>query len=175
MPKASGIRARLIEVGVIVGSILLAFAVDAVWDARGEARDEAAVLEAIRSDMRSNLQRIDSHFVRREQVSARLDLFLESTPTALAALSPDSAVSLLGGLTASGPFTPSGGALRTSNLSLLDDVELRSLLGAWQSMAEGVVEDAPFLTSGALEIERLSGLAGGPRVTCPQLRYHSLC
>ena len=132
IPDMSNARARVIEVCVIVGSILLAFAIEAGWDARGEARDEALVLGALRSEMESTVERIDAHLERRSGFSDALSTFLETPPETLAALDPDSAASLLRSLTLFAAFTASAGSVRSLDVTALDDVELRTLLGAWQ-------------------------------------------
>ena len=95
MPERRNWKRLALEVVVIVGSILLAFGIEAWWDARGEAREEALVLQAIRSEMEATLERIDAHRARRAVVSEALVTFLESSPAALAVLDPDSAASFL--------------------------------------------------------------------------------
>lgn len=156
-------RAYLTEGAVIVLSILLAFAIDAGWEARSTARDEAALLDAIRSDMTNTLERLDVWVGFMELVSERTERFVETTPGALAQLDPDTAAAFLRGFLASGTFTPSDGALRTSDLSLIGDHELRTELGSWLLLAENVTEDLPILESGAREVALRSGVAGAPR------------
>jgi hypothetical protein len=156
-------RARIVEGGVIVGSILLAFAIDAGWSARGEARDQAVIMGALYSEMQSTVDRIDGHLERRRQFAEALATFLGSSPTALADLSSDSAGSLLRRLTFLAPFTASIDPVRSADVARLDDVALRTLLGDWMGAAENVAEDQTFLVAASIELARLSGLVGGPR------------
>ena len=56
-------RRIVIEVVVIVGSILLAFGIDAAWDARGEAARRRAVIQGLTSDyqaVRRDLDRVSA-------------------------------------------------------------------------------------------------------------------
>jgi len=149
--------------GVIVGSILLAFAIDAGWDARGDAKDEAVVLAALRSEMESTVERIDDRLERRARYSETLTAFLESSPSALADLPPDSARDLMRSLVSFSAFTVSADRVQSANVASLDDVELRVRLGEWIAAADNVAEDAPVLIARGLELADLSGLAGGPR------------
>jgi hypothetical protein len=157
-------RTNLTEGAVIVLSILLAFAIDAGWDARSAARDEAALRNAIRADMATTLEALDGYAGAMELLSERTERFLEATPEALAQFEPDTAaVFLRGFVAASGTFTPSNGALRTSDLSLMGDQELRARLGSWLLAAEDAAEDLPTLESGAREVALRSGVVGAPR------------
>ena len=148
---------------MIVVSILLAFAIDASWDARSAARDEAALLDAIRADMTTNLEALDRYLGVMEALSQRIDNFLAATPAALGDLEPETAAPLVRAFIVSGTFTPLDGALRTSDLSAIGNLELRTDLGAWLRLVEDAAEDLPILETGAREVAIRSGVAGGPR------------
>lgn len=164
MSGAIGRASYLAEAAVIVLSILLAFGIDATWDARNAAADEAALLEAIRADMVTNREALDRFIGVMDVRFDRTARFIESTPDALAELEPDSAVAFLRTFLSSGFYTPSDGALRSSTLSTLGDLELRTELGSWLRFAENVSEDQPILETGAREVATKSGVAGAPRV-----------
>ena len=148
---------------VIVLSILLAFAIDASWDARNAAKDEAALVEAIRADMTTNVETLEGYLSFMELRSAHIARFLEATPVALSQLDSDTAVAILRTFLASGVYTPSDGAIRSSELSLIRDPGLRTELGSWLLSAENAAEDLPILESGAREVALRSGVAGAPR------------
>jgi hypothetical protein len=58
----------LIEIGVVTGGILIAFALDAWWDNRAQARQEQAHLRALASDFRENIERLNALIEREEAV-----------------------------------------------------------------------------------------------------------
>jgi hypothetical protein len=109
------------------------------------------------------LEALDRYVGAMELFAERTQRFLEATPEALAQLEPDTAAAFLRGFIDSGTFTPSDGALRTSDLSLISDQELRTKLGSWLRSAENAAEDLPILESGAREVALRSGVAGAPR------------
>ena len=156
-------RGRLGEASVIVGSILLAFAIDAAWDARMERTQEAAVLSAIRDDMAANLRESDRVLRAREFADESLEVFLEGTPEALDALPSDSAGAVFNGLTVAATFTSFQGSLSATNLGLVRDLELRTELGAWIGQAADVAETGPFLIEGNQALEELASPAGAIR------------
>jgi hypothetical protein len=53
----------LVEGVVIVASILLAFALDAWWDSRGQRREEIQVLENLRSDFQLAGPQLDRYLI----------------------------------------------------------------------------------------------------------------
>jgi hypothetical protein len=65
-PRASRL---LLEMLVVVASILIAFALDAWWDKRAEARTEAAHLRALEADFAQNVSRLQSFIVGQEQIA----------------------------------------------------------------------------------------------------------
>jgi len=50
-----------VEATVIIASILLAFAIDAWWERRAEARDELVSLELIQRDLADSISQLESH------------------------------------------------------------------------------------------------------------------
>ena len=156
-------KSYLTEAVVIVISILLAFGIDASWDARKADADEAALVEAIRAGMLTNLEALDRYIAGVELRRDYRERFFETTADDLGQLEPDSAAVFLRIFSASGFFTPSDGALRTSSLSTITDLPLRNELGSWLRFSEDVTEDQQILESGARDVATKSGLAGAPR------------
>lgn len=141
-----------IEAFVIVGSILLAFAIDASWDQRLRSADESVLLESIRADMLSNqaeIERVDGINGRaiRSYVA-----FVGSSPAELGALDPDSAVVLLRRLLPTATFTPFDGSLRGMDRSILSSHEVRRILGSWEGLASDLLENGGPLREGAREV-----------------------
>lgn len=152
-------QGRAAEVVLIVVSILLAFAIDAAWEGHLERRAEQTVLDAVRSDMKANLESIDYYLGTFESAHVSTVLFMERSPQALRDLPLDSAQNLLFGVLASGAFTGFDGSLMSSNLAMLRDIELRTELGAWLGLYRDVTEDQPFLVGYALRVMELVGPA----------------
>lgn len=141
-----------VEAFVIVGSILLAFAVDAAWDKSLKSADESVLLESLRTDMLSNraeIERVDS--INGQAIRAYL-AFIGSSPTELGAVDPDSALALLGDLLRTAAFTPFDGSLRGMDRSILSSPEVRRTLGAWEGLAEDLVETGRALYDGSREV-----------------------
>ncbi len=141
-----------IEAFVIVGSILLAFAIDAAWDKRLKSADESVLLESIRTDMLSNRAEIERVVgINRRNIRSYV-AFIGSSPTELGTLEADSAVVLLQGLLPTALFTPFDGSLRGMDRSILSSHEVRRTLGAWEGLAADVLENGRALQDGARAI-----------------------
>jgi len=138
-----------IEAFVIVGSILLAFAIDAAWDKRLKSADESVLLESIRTDMLSNRAEIERVDGINGQVIRSYVAFIGRSPTELGALDSDSALALLEGLLPTATFTPFDGSLRGMDRSILSSNEVRRTLGAWEGLAADMVEIGRALQDGA--------------------------
>ena len=130
-------KRALIEGAVIVGSILLAFGIDAGWDARGEASRRSVVMEGLRSDFaaaRTDLDRVTAfHLGGRESAETLMHLGDAGPVAADRAARVDSLFARLAG-TAS--FDPPLGTLEalinSGNLDLLDDPGLAVELTRFQ-------------------------------------------
>jgi hypothetical protein len=132
-------RARLIEAGVIMFSILAAFAVDAWWDAskqKGRAQAEVASLV-------TEFEAVDRELVRANQelqnaLNATLTLARLAGPRP-APLAPDSFARLFNrSLTINAVELPTGALaniLSSGDLNILGDLELQAQLASWPSIA----------------------------------------
>ncbi len=69
-------RRLLAEGGVIVGSILLAFGIDAWWDSRGDAVQERALVTALAQDFRTARERFNEAQLAHQTVLASMDRLL---------------------------------------------------------------------------------------------------
>ena len=133
----------LIEGLVIVGSILLAFAIDAAWDARQEAELDRAYLETVRSDLRATRVLLD------EAITAH-DRTVEVGRTLLVTdwgVEPawDTLQALLGASIPSYIINaPLGGieaASTSGSIGRLGDATLREQLTRWPGYIDDLLEE----------------------------------
>ena len=69
-------RRSVAEGGVIVGSILIAFSIDAWWDSRADAVQERALLVALAQDFRTADERLDAAMQAHQTVLISMDRLL---------------------------------------------------------------------------------------------------
>ncbi len=126
-----------VEAAAIVGSILLAFAIDAWWDEIGDRRSERAVLEALDAEFKKNQEllneQIDVYHRRASAASALLSLGSSATN-----LEPDILNSHWRWVIRGGTYDPSTGvldaAVSSGNITVIRDPELRVALANWPSL-----------------------------------------
>ena len=151
-------RARIVlEAVVIVGSILLAFAIDAAWDNRVDHQRRDALLTAVAADMsraRAEIDRVyDFHDVGREAARRLLNLSAESTDASLA-LTVDSLVGAAWGSTAS--YDSPAGAVESlfgaGAIDLIGDADLAFELTAFPALVDDLGREQAMLQAMALEL-----------------------
>ncbi len=161
--KSDVVRNAISGAGIVI-SILLAFAIEASWDARTERLMEAAVIEGIREEFGVNLVLIDELLVEHRGANTTLIAFF-------AAPIPDSeldAESLVGDLTAGllvgDLLDPSTGTLEmlvnSGRLDLISDPALRALLWTWKRQAEDLEDDTAGMQSNVRDNRLLLGRLG---------------
>jgi len=130
---------------VVIASILLAFAIDAWWDRRGEREREYEVLAALEHEMIQNKQDIETTLESHDRTHQAAVAFLGSTPAELGALSADSVAALASWLFRVRVFTPLEGVMNGEELSALRDPELRLALATWGGVSMDQAENRPEL------------------------------
>lgn len=144
--SAGGIRDAVREVGLIVLGILIAFSVDAAWDARQVRRAERDVLHSLQGEMAYNLRELDaSDSLRSAGLEAGRALFALTGPDAAMRPWADLESLLLrlseGALT----FEPRTGTINSivggGRLDLIRNDSLRSALASWQEQLRDVREE----------------------------------
>ena len=130
---------------VIVVSILLAFAIDAWWDSAQDRRDEQAVLGAIRQNLEDTASEVERVLGATGERLTRRARFLESSPSELAALAPDSAMWFLEGFVAATTLQPVDAAIRREDVVRLSDTAIRFAVSAWLGQVDDVLEDIPLV------------------------------
>ena len=100
MSRRKGLVGRLLLEGVvIVGSILLAFALDTWWSNRRERADELAVLENLEQEFRSAGEQLDVYIALHQRIAHAIGLTVEAAQVAIAngdstIVVPDTALTL---------------------------------------------------------------------------------
>jgi len=128
-----------VEGVVIVGSILLAFGLQAWWEGRGEAETQRTVLSALRSDFDSvavDLERVRSSHQRFQAAAERLIEMARAG--AIPQTSAQEVDSLLTQVFEMQTFDPSTGALEalinSGDLGVVGDATLTGELTAWPAL-----------------------------------------
>ncbi len=135
-------RRILAEGAVIVGSILVAFAVDAWWD-RSQAEDlERDFISALLEDMVQNRAEMETLLASHERSAAGFKSFLAATPAELADLPEDSAELMINQIW-SAPTLDVIDVLQSADLGIVSSPELRRALGSWSARAADQAETRP--------------------------------
>lgn len=130
-----------IEAVAIVASILIAFAIDAWWQGRLEQEEARQILVSLKDEFeghREVLVEKEAGWIRRGNSMERLLHVLQSGET------PPPAVmdTLLDDFSYPGTWDPGSGArdalIASGRLELIDNLELRNRLSAWQSRVDEV-------------------------------------
>jgi hypothetical protein len=140
MSQISPMRRGAIEAVAIVGSILLAFAIDAAWEARGERAVAADILTALEAEFSAEHSELVRHRDRWVEVRAATEQLIEATSVDVV---PPPAVmdTLLFRFLTPTTWDPQMGTLSATmasgQIGLLGSVRLRTQLAAW----EGIVAE----------------------------------
>ncbi|MEN8374756.1 MAG: hypothetical protein ABFS34_04850 [Gemmatimonadota bacterium] len=132
------------DVLLIVGSILIAFSLEAWWDSRGDAGREREALAALAEELRNASVELDSVIAFNEGRVEAARYFLSIEPGAADAVPTDSLAFALGALGGGMTFDPSLGATEAiiaGGLDLVTDVEIRSRIAAWPGMMREIEVD----------------------------------
>ena len=138
-------RAFLIEAIVIVGSILLAFAIDAWWQEREERRIETTLLNNLRSDMLASQEQLEQWITGNSRILDSAEGFL----SLLRAAQRDSEVSVpfrnvvgvLGTPTYSPTESTINAAVSSGQIELIANPRIRAALASWQYQLEDTRAD----------------------------------
>jgi hypothetical protein len=78
-----------VEAAAVVGSILLAFAIDSGWDARQEGVREAAAVDALRIEMEQNRAQLIEDIGFNDRARGRVSEFLTWTSSEIEVMTPE--------------------------------------------------------------------------------------
>jgi len=156
----------LLDLLVIVGSILIAFALDAWWDGRTRASQEREALIALRAELdeaRAELDTVLSY--NRETVLAE-EYFLGRRPADVSRLPEESIVLAARGLRGGMTFDPSVGAIEaivSGGLDVVVDPALRAKIAAWPGALREIEVDQRLIVDRFEKMSDAKILAGlGP-------------
>lgn len=139
-------RRTMVESVAIILSILLAFAIDAGWDAFKEQSQEKAFLESLLSDFKETRSRIDestdAHMECIDLALQLLDLLGDVAPN----IEPEALEQMLGEVFYDWQslYLPSGSRdalFASGDIEIIDNEELRGMLAAWPSVVADAAED----------------------------------
>lgn len=151
---------------MIVGSILLAFSIDAAWDGRAEGQRRDAMLAALGSDMalaKGEIDRVFGHNLIGRDAAEDL-LNLEGAPLAddSQRFAVDSLVSALWSGMASydAPMGAVASLVNSGDLDLLDDPLLASYLTAFPALVANLEREQQVLQTTAFDLNAYLGSEG---------------
>ena len=140
MPREWTLRRTALEGATILGSILLAFAIDAWWDGLKALRLEATMVWAVIDEVEANRRGLETAVAGSAEQLAVVDRFVRSTPLELAQIPSDSVRQFLT-LSRASEHEPIQGAamslLQTPALNAAG-LEARSLVSHWVQALGGV-------------------------------------
>ena len=137
--RSKSLRRGLLEVVAIVGSILLAFAIDAAWQERQEATEVQELLIALRAEFDFHRSELVRHGERWQTIREATGRLLDA---AASGNTPPPAVvdSLLNLFVLPPSFDPRQGTLSSATASgqlrLIKKLELRNQLAGWSGVVE---------------------------------------
>ena len=128
---------------VIVGSILLAFALDAWWEARAQAEQTDELVAALIEEFDETAAAFERTELRNSQVIAAADTLLDLIRGASAEVRVDPGIlaSLVLYPTTDPPRGTVDAVLSSGNLSLIPSQGLRSLLAGWPAALADIGEE----------------------------------
>ena len=135
------------EAFAIVLSILLAFAIEAGWDARKESAEETRALESLVSEFEANRSVVEQAIQRHDSILVAARLLAEISTGAAAPPEGAAEMNRIFGLAltrgqsthyASGTLSA---LLASGDIELISNPEIRSRVAAWPSVLEEALED----------------------------------
>ena len=138
----------LVEGVVIVGSILLAFGIDAWWDARQERVEEAEILAGLHREFTGNRDALNRRIEQHSNMLAAFAAILASIDEGDWTSTEWSVDDAIGQLLAP-PTSDLGNGVRDAlvqagRLEILSNVVLRERLAEWPAFYEEVLDDEIF-------------------------------
>jgi len=154
------------ESAAIVLGILLAFAIDAGWDARKDLLEEREILDALEQDFQENHAAAERVIRIHRDDNARFAYLTSLSPGQVGRLPEDSIHAIISGLSA--PFTsdPVRGTidalLGAGKLDLIRSRELRDALIIFLNLVDDPREDAEYMGRAAERVWGFETGHGGP-------------
>jgi hypothetical protein len=136
MNSSKPFRRYLAEGFAIVVSILLAFAIDASWEERGQGREERRLLQALETEFRANQTQLEFRTAWHRDIEEALLALLSVATNPQSTLSSDSIDSLLGMTSwfnnqSTFEMSANDALVLSGKLSLVRNEALRQRITAW--------------------------------------------
>lgn len=136
----------LVEGVVIVGSILLALAVDEWWEGRELRQAERAILERLAEEFEANAAQLERKGEEHERVLVCGEAILEVTgPSGQVGIPFDSVSTLYWDFFRTPTFDPEDGVLNSlitsGEMGIISNHHLRTALAGWPSLVKDLKED----------------------------------
>jgi hypothetical protein len=154
-PQRIPLRRLGVEVAAIVASILLAFAIDAWWEDRGDRSAKQILLKRLKADfieIRAALSIVEADHVETRSACIALLNFPEGEPLPETP-KVDHMVAVV--FLTSRTFNPGSGAvaafLNGEGANLIDNQPLADLLFSWSGLVEELQEEDSYLQNGVAE------------------------
>ncbi len=129
----------LVEGVVIVGSILLAFGIQALWDQRVERQVELELLASILESVEAGEAGLNAALDRMSDDESRSSRFFNASASELASFQRDSVGGVFASLFRSNSFDvlrgPLPGVLNTAQAGLIREPSVRAALNQWLAVA----------------------------------------
>ena len=155
-----------LQAAAIVGSILLAFAIDAWWENRQEREIENSALVSLHRDFLVSREDLDEALRTFDGWRAHFTRFQSSTAAELAVLDQADAGPIVTSLSPGMTFDPTSGTLdalvNDGRLGLIDDSTLREGLATWLRALEDIIENEADIRAGSLRVQIGMEPHGGP-------------
>jgi hypothetical protein len=156
----------LAEATVIVGSILLAFGIEASWSERQERAEEAEALVSLEAEFAANLVQIDTVIARHVTGRELTEMLVELSEAEIRALDQSTVSEIM--LATANPWTfdpvlgTTDALVGAGRLGILRDPELREALTTFKNFLEDAEEDVAVVQSFAEDVWRAQIPLGGP-------------
>jgi hypothetical protein len=155
-----------IEAAAIVGSILLAFAIDAWWEDRQNREAEQVALRSLREDFEASHQELSERLRSLENAHIHFAEFQSFSPEDIEQLQQSTIDQMITGLMTGATFDPFLGTIDAmvadGRLALIRNQKIRELLSKWIKAIDDIKEDNIDVRSHAIRVRTAMEPHGGP-------------
>lgn len=155
-----------IEAAAIVGSILLAFAIDAWWEDRQNLESEQFALRSLREDFSASRQELSQRLQTLENSQIQFAEFQSFNPEDFEQLQQSTIDQMITGLGIGATFDPFLGTIDAmvadGRLALIRNQKIRELLSEWIKAVADIKEDNVDVRAHAIRVRKAMEPHGGP-------------
>jgi len=158
---------RVFAEGVaIVGSILLAFGIQAWWEGRQLRAEEAVLVEGLRRDFAANQAALAGAVQTHQDMIIDLTVLDRMSLAGISALPADSAELYAGGMSFTLTFDAQDATLdaivASGRLEIISDIRLREHLARWKQLVADADEEARDFRDASRHLSERQSIFGGP-------------